>query len=134
MILSTATYNSIDRTSLIRIWNQKLPKCHIIMYYPSTATGIIDDKTVERCVNIAKFNGYGSIFVTNIHKDVLNLFDTTVEEIIVAWGNKVSKDDNEKMINKLRERNLRIKCFKRNKNGTPSLPTRLSYSTVINNY
>lgn len=104
------------------------------MYYPSTADAKNDDMTIKRCIDIAKFNDYGSISVYNIQEDV---FDSSVLEdspVVLAWGNKLTKTKSEKMIKLFKESGLNLLCFGKLKNGNPSLPTRLSKNTEIVEY
>lgn len=130
---SNAIYNTTDRIELTRIWDSSLPTAYILMYYPSEANGMINDTTITRCINIAKFNNYGGITVYNIHKNVFTEFHSNSSEIIVAWGQKVSVQESLQMINHLKN-DFKVKCFKKLADNRPSMPTRLSTKTIIIDY
>jgi len=134
-MITGASYNCVDRIGLIRKWESTKKNINIIMYYPSTADSKNDDVTIKRCIDIAKFNDYGSISVYNIQEDV---FDSSFLEeespVVLAWGNKLSKTKSEKMVKSFKESSLSLFCFGKLKNGNPSLPTRLSKNTEIVEY
>ena len=54
------------RYSLHRIWDENLGVVVFIGLNPSIADAEIDDPTIRRCVNYAKFWGYGGIIMTNL--------------------------------------------------------------------
>jgi hypothetical protein len=134
------------RVSLLRVWNEKLKKCCVVMNFPSSADKEKDDMTIRRTVQILNFNGFGSLFVVNVGvsnfeekiKDALiRDLNTTV---VIAWGNHLTRKDNINEIKKLRkmieeiECSSEILCFGININGTPKLPTMLSTKTVLRVY
>ena len=131
-MITSASYNSVDRISLSRKWDSTKKNINIIMYYPSTADAKNDDITIKRCIDIAKFNNYGSINVYNIKEDV---FDNSILEeilkgdLVLAWGNKLSKTKSDKIVKLFK--NSSLLCFGKLKNGNPALPTRLSKQTEI---
>jgi hypothetical protein len=134
-MIKGALYNSIDRINLIRKWDATKTNLNIIMYYPSTADSKTDDMTIKRCIDIAKFNEYGSISVYNIQEDVFEssiIKEICKEDIVLAWGNKLSKSKSEKIVKLLKGAHLL--CFGKLKNGNPSLPTRLAKDTKIIRY
>lgn len=132
-MFSDALYNHIDRTYLIRIWDCNLPMIDILMYYPSYADQNRDDMTIRRCIDIAKFNNYGGIRVFNIHNDVQQNIQLISNHIVVAWGNKLTYSESEKIIYGLGKK-YKVSCFKKLKTGLPSLPTRLPTQTKIIEY
>lgn len=132
-MFSDATYNDIDRTYLIREWDTSLPMIDIIMYYPSYADQFQDDMTTRRTINIAKFNGYGGIRIFNIHDDVQQDIQPISNEIIVAWGNKLTRSESEQIISKFQKK-YEVLCFTKLQTGLPGLPTRLPIQTKITKY
>lgn len=54
------------RYSLHRIWNENKPYCLFCCLNPSTATEIIDDPTVRRCIRFSFDWGYGGMVMSNI--------------------------------------------------------------------
>jgi hypothetical protein len=135
METSGATYNKNDRVSLYRCWDNSLPSINILMYYPSTANAKTDDTTIKRCISISKKNGYGSIHVFNIHEDVFLLTEEFKKNknLVIAWGSKISISESKKKINQLMK-NYKLLCFKKLKDGRPSLPTRLPNETKIQSF
>lgn len=132
MLVSTACFHNNIRTDLRRIWNNELPILTILMYYPSTADEVKDDTTISRIISIAKYNNYGGIIVLNTETEYK--FENNIQEVVVAWGNKLRPECSDKIISKLRENDLKILCFGILKNGNPSLPTRLPIQTIIKPY
>lgn len=127
---SSATFSYGVRISLEREWNTILPKCCVIMNYPSTADCKTDDITIDRIVKILKYNGYGSVIVYNLSdfKDSINIeFDIPV---IIAWGNTISNTKTIKIIKNLKN----PLCFGHNKNGNPTMPTRLTIKTDLQKF
>jgi hypothetical protein len=135
-MITGASYNSVDRVSLVRKWDSTKNNINIIMYYPSTANAKNDDVTIKRCVDIAKFNEYGSITVYNIQEDVFDISDISSiskgDNIVLAWGNKLSKSKTEKIVELFKD--FSLMCFGKLKNGNPALPTRLAKNTEIVKY
>lgn len=62
IIDSTGKY----RYSLVREWDQGLPRVLFVMLNPSTADAEKDDPTIRRCIGLAKNWGYGAIEVVNL--------------------------------------------------------------------
>ena len=133
-ITSSATYNAQNiRTSLWRTWDSSRPTMYILMWYPSTANEIKNDKTIDRCISIAKNNNYGSITVYNIgtykHDEPWSV-PLTGTDLVIAWGAKISNEESRSITSYLSGR-YNLYCFKKLKDGRPGLPTRLPNSTVI---
>ena len=102
--LATATYEPSEqwRFRLSRVWDAKRPRCAFIMLNPSTATELVLDPTITRCVNFAKAWGYGALEVVNIfayratrptdmkafHSPVgdANNDASAAELVVAAWG------------------------------------------------
>ena len=104
-------YAKIDgnyRYLLGRKWDANLPQVTFVMLNPSTADHQQDDRTLTKCINLAKSWDYGSLEVVNLfayratkRPDLLLTTDHIVgsenniyiqsatkraESIIVAWG------------------------------------------------
>lgn len=96
------------RYVLMRIWDEKKPKCMFIMLNPSIADAAEDDRTVTRCIGFAKAWGYGSLYICNLYPFVstkpegllsaenplgndniqyLKKFAPMSKLIVLAWGN-----------------------------------------------
>ena len=99
--------NKKYRYLLRRKWGERLPQVTFVMLNPSWADGKKDDRTLTRCINLAKSWNYGSLEVVNLFAyiapkpDGLKNADDPVgpknnlyiqsaakraESIIVAWG------------------------------------------------
>jgi len=131
---SSATYVEGKRIFLERNWNSKLPYITILMYYPSTANDVTDDKTIKSCIKIAEYNNYGGIKVYNIHDSVKQNIPDTDTNVVLAWGMKMK---NKKKCRDIIDNLLlshKLLCFVQLKDGSPGLPTRLSHKTIIKPY
>jgi len=65
-VKSRAQVEEPYRYSLWRLWDETLPQILFIGLNPSTANATKDDRTVSRCVNLAKQWGYGGISIGNL--------------------------------------------------------------------
>jgi len=54
------------RYMLTRVWEYSRGMLPFVMLNPSMADDKIDDPTIRRCMNFAKREGYGGIFVANL--------------------------------------------------------------------
>jgi hypothetical protein len=54
------------RYALWRVWDDHKPYAMFIGLNPSTADEIEDDPTIRRCIQFAKFWGYGGLCMTNL--------------------------------------------------------------------
>ncbi len=96
------------RYQLSRIWDESKPAVLFVMLNPSTADAFIDDPTIRRCINFARYWGYGGLYVGNLYAyrstdpKALKHIDnpvgddniahiqslvTLVDKVIYAWGN-----------------------------------------------
>ena len=66
--VGTASYSTdlLYRFRLSRIWDTQLPRCAFLMLNPSTATELVLDPTVTRCMRAAQSWGYGSAEIINL--------------------------------------------------------------------
>jgi len=130
-----ATYNTKDRTSLTRCWDDSKEGIYVIMWKPSTANAQTDDRTIKRLCKILKNNDFGSVFVFNMHIDVCDDIAgiPNGSKVLVSWGNKLKPKESKKKIKKLRKK-FNLYCLGVNVNNTPKLPTYLSNNTVVSKY
>lgn len=137
---STMRYQSIMDTekiyrySLTRIWDETLPKITYIMLNPSVADHLKGDPTLNKCLNYAIDQGYGSIEVVNLFayrstdpdqlKRVHNPigFDNdqfimnavkNAKTIVLAWGGENGKlmNRDKAVLGLLKDYKNKIKCF-----------------------
>lgn len=132
--MSGASFSNGIRTFLYRVWDDTLPIINILMYFPSIADENKDDTTIKRIISIIKNNNYGGINVYNLNTiDEFLSEQTRHGKLIIAWGNKVTKKENDNIIHSLQGK-YELYCFKKNNNGNPSLPTRLPNNIVLEKY
>ena len=144
-IKSSATFNENNqRVNLKRIWNIDIEICICIGNKPSTANHLDEDKTTSTMIKILYNNDYGGFILVNIGqesiKELLGEIRKYEEsDIVLCWGSKCHKQNKNKIgefFSKLKEKKLEkyVKCFKKNKDKSPSQPTYLAYKTNIKNY
>lgn len=121
------------------------PTCTFIMLNPSTADGKQDDPTIRRCINFAKRERCGKLFVVNlmafratdpsklplddraVGPDNSNyIFKVAAETdgpIISAWGaNKAADRYALSFMKAARRRDLQLYCLKLTASGHPGHP------------
>lgn len=128
------------RYSLWRIWNADKPLVMFIGLNPSTANHQDDDPTIKSVIRLAKFNGYGGVFMTNCYTyistnpDELNITDIGQEDnygtllsiaekcrdVVFAYGN--FKQIEQSVKDRLCQMFPNALCIKKNKNGSPVHP------------
>lgn len=130
----------IYRYSLCRIWDESKPYVLFIGLNPSTADENKDDPTIRRCINYAKYWGYGGLKVANLfayratlptdlkqaknpigadNDKHIKQLSANAEITIVAWSNDGSYLDRDKGILGLIKNPM---CININKSGQPSHP------------
>jgi hypothetical protein len=132
-------YNRKYRYSLIRIWNNELPKIMFIGLNPSTANETHNDPTIRRVINFAKEWDFGGIYMCNLFAVVstdpkilntelnpigdndmfLQHYAKDSELILFAWGNFKEAKERAEVIIKLFPGAY---CLGKNINGTPKHP------------
>lgn len=138
------------RIWLKRIWDDSKPKIMFIGLNPSTANADTDDNTIRRVKSIAKYWGYGGVYMMNLFTFIstdpnkLNLTDGNIfnadswlitiadrcEVIIFAWGNfKVLGRDKE-----VKEMFPDAWALQINKNGSPKHPLYVKADTHLIKY
>lgn len=104
---ATISEDGTYRYTLEREWDDQPERLLFIMLNPSIAEAERNDHTINKCVKIANYNGYGGILVANLfalrsphpsqlllHRDPvgpmndfhLTLFAETCEDVVAAWG------------------------------------------------
>lgn len=141
------------RFKLTVLWDRELPRCLYIMFNPSTANTEMCDRTLDRCISLAKENGYGSIAVVNLfsyrtakvfelkkaevrnHPDNLKIVRQAIDEaeiVIAAWGGNIrQKSDFSWVLEQAAKQEKFIYCFGKNKTNTPKHPLYLKRGTEL---
>lgn len=135
------------RYRLWRIWDDSMPMVMFIGLNPSTANEIEDDNTIRRVRSIAKYNGYGGVYMMNLFAIVSRdpkilktcadpvgdndtwLVDTAslCTDVIFAWGRfKEAKQRTKKVI----ELFPNAKCLNILKDGSPQHPLLVRIATT----
>lgn len=129
------------RYKLWRIWDKSLPLVMFIGLNPSTADASEDDPTIKSVCRLAKNNGYGGIYMTNLFtiispdpkilksqnewtdtlKDVERLREVRriCKDVVFAWGNFKEAQQRQYLVAREFPGAL---CIKKNKNDTPVHP------------
>ncbi|MDM5283797.1 DUF1643 domain-containing protein [Peribacillus frigoritolerans] len=144
------------RLYLICEWCANLPLCLYIMLNPSTADMKHCDPTIDKCIKIAKNNGFGSIGVVNIFslrtprpEDLLHATVRTLPEnmtyikdaindagiIVAAWGEKGQWFNmNYPILKYIEDQGKDLYYLELNKYGWPKHPLFLPEDTIIKEY
>jgi hypothetical protein len=130
------------RFSLHRLWQPEMPLATFVMLNPSTADDLKNDPTITRCINLARFWGFGGINVVNlfayrtcdpthlrkITKPVGKENDKHIESnafnssrVILAWGNHGSWRERDQEVLELLN-DFDLGCIGSNKSGQPKHP------------
>jgi hypothetical protein len=144
------------RYLLWRIWDDKKPCIMFIMLNPSTADENEDDSTIRKCIQFAKWLGYGGIYVGNLFSyrstnpaelrksnllqiDILGKDNDRYlekvaekcEKIIFAWGDNGKLFNRDKDMMKLFPHGY---CLGRTMNNNPKHPLYLSNSIQVQSF
>ncbi len=128
------------RYALWRTWDESLPYVMFVGLNPSTAAEKTDDPTLTRCINFAKFWGYGGVCMANLFAfratapSVMKSADNPVGQlnnkwlkqlaqeaglVVAAWGNDgVYLGRSQKVVKMIPD----LHCLKMNKSGEPAHP------------
>jgi len=136
------------RYVLTRQWDETLPVLVYVLLNPSTADETTNDPTISRCIDIARYNGFGGISVMNLFAyratepcDLKKGCDpvgpdndrflkeiSNDQKIVVAWGNHGSfMDRSQKVLKVLEGKNLW--CVAKNASGEPKHPLYVKTAT-----
>ena len=128
------------RYVLSRIWDETKPTVMIIGLNPSTADETENDPTIIRCIDFAKFWGYGGVYMLNLFgfratkpKDMFNAdepigqdndkyieeYSKICDKVICAWGNDGNHKNRSKEILSKIENTYYLKL---NQTGEPAHP------------
>lgn len=116
---------------------------------PSTADETVNDPTIRRCINFAKFWGYEGMYMLNafayratdpkemkkqanplgdFNRQYLNLICAQAALVVAAWGNHVSDLD---QMATLQAIGRKVHCFDKTKAGRPKHPLYCRSDTVL---
>ena len=137
-------------------WNEVLPRCLYIMLNPSTADLEVCDRTLDKCIKIAKNNGCGSIVVVNLfsyrtskpedlleverrsHPANIQTVKASIDEtemIIAAWGEQgVWFNGCYPILKYIEETRRELYCLGENRYGWPRHPLFMKINTVFKEY
>jgi hypothetical protein len=124
----------INRYTLTREWDTSLPKIVYIMLNPSIADHLKVDPTLNKCLNFAIDNGYGSLEIVNLFAfrstdpDQLKRIENPIgsendqfilnavnnaETIVLAWGGENGKymSRDKQILELIKNYKAKIKCF-----------------------
>lgn len=153
-VIFDETYN--HRFKLICSWDEESPRCLFIMLNPSTADMKECDRTLDKCIKIARNNDFGSLAVVNLFSlrtpepNVLlqskvktlpkNLENVKIaideaDMIIAAWGEKGAWfNATYPVLKYLEDNNRDIYYLEANRYGFPMHPLFLKGNTSIKKY
>jgi hypothetical protein len=135
----TGTY----RYSLWRIWSRNHPRIAFIMLNPSSAGARYNDPTIRRCIQFARFWGFGALEVVNLFAyrtadprvlsrvsdplgpDNDHFLARAVEQahtVIAAWGARGALLKRDQAVLTLLARCARVYCLGLTKGGHPRHP------------
>ncbi len=136
------------RYVLTRSWDEKLPVLVYVLLNPSTADETVNDPTISRCIDIAQYNGYGSIKVMNLFafratdpsdlkkepEPVGSENDSFLRQeighlpVVLAWGNHGSFLNRSKQVLSLLS-DKHLLCVAKNASGEPKHPLYMKTKT-----
>lgn len=137
------------RLQLWREWDSNMPKVLFIMLNPSTADHQQDDPTLRRCMDFAKYWGYGGLYIGNLyslrtpdpgtlinvskfsHRDNYKHVSTMslqCQLVVCAWGNYPIIKKLGIPLNIFKQLNQKLHCIALSKTGTPKHPLYLKKS------
>lgn len=148
------------RFTLRRDWDTRLPPLVVIMLNPSTADATRDDPTIRKCMGFARTEGRGGLVVVNLFAfratdptalwgaladgvDVVGaendgavlgaLLVGDVEDVVVAWGRLpvAGAARVRAVVELLRDSGRDLRCWGRNKDGSPRHPLYLANATRL---
>lgn len=131
----------VYRYVLTRQWDETLPVLVYVLLNPSTADETTNDPTISRCIDIARYNGYGAIKVMNLFAyratepcDLKKGCDPVGPDndrylrneinglpVVVAWGNHGTFLDRSLQVRALLS-DQKLLCVAKNASGEPKHP------------
>lgn len=144
------------RLKIVCSWEKDLPRCLYIMLNPSTAGLGNCDRTLDKCIRIAKHNGFGSIAVVNLFsyraakpKDLLTVEERNdpaniatvkaaideAEVVVAAWGEQgVWFNGCYPVLKYIEETGRTLHCLDENMYGWPRHPLFMKSDTLLKEY
>jgi hypothetical protein len=143
------------RYLLTRTWDERKPIMGLIMLNPSIADEEEDDNTITRCIQLAKQQDFGAIWVCNVYAFIAtdpkslkaagypegpdnNLYlehlISNVSILVCAWGNEGHKGDIENIAYLAKHYGVPTFAFAVNQYGQPRHPLYLPKWTGLNYY
>jgi len=139
------------RYALWRLWDLSRPKVMFIGLNPSTANETDDDNTIKKVVKIAKYNGYGGVYMTNLFAWVtaypeelkkcsnpqgsnnhwLITISGMCQDVVFAWGNFKEATERAREVIENFTKFDAPKCIVQNKNGSPKHPLYCKDESVL---
>ena len=139
------------RYDLWRLWDADKPTLTFVMLNPSTADGVDNDPTVERCLKRAIKGGYGQLRIVNLmayratDPDELVPLETHIRfgpdnrkhllyalheagTVICGWGKKGHLGAVAWFTTRARRMGVPLLALKINKDGSPQHPLYIPYS------
>lgn len=127
------------RYALWRIWDKEMPSVMFIGLNPSRANESNNDNTITKVSKIAKHNGFGGFYMTNLfafvtpypeelpacadpilHNDTwLKKTRAICSKVVFSWGAFPEAQERAKKVIKMFPESF---CLKHNKNGSPKHP------------
>jgi hypothetical protein len=136
------------RYCLWRIWDLSKPRVMFVGLNPSTANENKNDNTITKVIKIAKNNGFGGIYMTNlfpfvtayptelncnyesnaINDEWLEKIYDKCSKVVFCWGNFKSAATRSREVMKLFVHPM---CLAQNKNGSPKHPLYCKDETIL---
>ena len=162
LIRRGATFSRCDRYryQLTRIWDTAVTAVTFIMLNPSTASHLVDDPTIRRCMQFARREKYGGMGVVNLYawratdpSELTEVFDPQGPEndehlrnaieyarfantqIICAWGaHPLARDVGDVLVTRYGLEGVQFSCLGKTKDGYPRHPLYVPSNTLIEAY
>lgn len=142
----------LKRYSLIKTWDQEGTRAAALLYNPSEANTVMNDKTVNILVNVAYRHGHGSLEVVNllpkINQDptLLSIEDrkwddenfefvklafNNAERVILGWGTDGAKITVRGLYQLMVKNKKKLYCLGYTKKGVPAHPVLKSDKSIL---
>jgi hypothetical protein len=142
------------RYTLVRTWNYSKPPIVFIGLNPSVADEQHDDRTVRKCISIARWKGFGTLIMLNafayrstdpyglytakepigqLNNEWIEYICTCSETVVIAWSNHAMyRNRHYKLLELLK--GIPLYCLGVNTNGTPKHPLYMPTNTPLISY
>lgn len=145
------------RYRLWRVWTPSLPPAVFVMLNPSTASHLLDDPTIRRCMRFAYDWSFGGIDVVNLFawrsadpRVLAKVVDPVGPEsdyhitkavsharcvVVAAWGSgEAARDRAAAVVGLIRDCGVPLMCLGETKSGSPRHPLYMPASTTLKGY